>query len=769
MLKNLIVLFSFLMVFQPSAFAQSIQKVEVVGNRKIEKEAILEKIQSKKGTDFKASTVREDILSLFELGFFYNVIVEKEPVSGGLDLKYTVVEKPTVQKFVITGNDELSDDDIKEAIDLKAYEILDNSKVNNAIEKIEKLYEDKGYFLAQVKHKVTPIKKGETVQVEFLITENDKVKVEQINFLGNRDLPASKLQSVMFTKEGSFFSFMSGTGSYKQEAFDQDVRNLTYIYYNEGYVQAKISPPQVYVTPDKKSIYITIKIDEGVQFRVGSIDFSGDMLFPLDELKEDVSLEEGDIFAWDALQKDLKSLQAKYGDLGYAYTNPIPRTRINEKEKLVDLVFEIDKGEKVYFGKFTVKGNTKTRDKVLRREMVIFEGQLYNETKKRESLANIKRLGFFEEVNFVANTPKGKHDIQDIEIQVKERSTGTIQVGAGYASNQGFVLNGQVNQINLLGKGKRLGISVNWSRNEQLGNINYTEPFFRDTQWELGFDLYRKKRSLIDYEEERTGGGVRIGHPLAPYLNAIVGYKLDDTRLDRITEDQQLFPVETTNGITSAVTGRLVYDKRNDRFLPTKGMYADLGLEYAGVGGDRKYTKGTFIFRYYKNLFWDVVWRNNINYGIIQSNVSGRAPPFDQLFLLGGANTLRGYDWFTVGRRVFSQTYLEEFQAANPDVPDDIAQQKARRPFGGEQQFYYQSEIQFPLIKEAGVLGVTFFDIGYADDTLRLSDLKSDVGFGFRWFSPVGPLRFEWGFPLNADEALDEDSVKFQFAIGSPF
>ena len=187
-------------------------------------------------------------------------------------------------------------------------------------------------------------------------------------------------------------------------------------------------------------------------------------------------------------------------------------------------------------------------------------------------------------------------------------------------------------------------------------------------------------------------------------------------------------------------------------------MLADFSLEYAGLGGDRKFTQGNFTFRYYKTLFWELVWRNNLNYGVIQANESGKEPPFDKLYLLGGANTLRGYDWFTIGKRKFSANEFSQ----NPTGDGTV-------PFGGKQQFYYQSELQFPLIKEAGVLGVAFFDIGYADDTIKLEDLKSDVGFGFRWYSPVGPLRFEWGIPLNPDEEYDEDSVKFQFAIGSPF
>ena len=750
------------------ARSEQISKILIRGHKKIEEDAIRNKLVSEEGGNYSLRRVRQDVESLFELGYFYDVQIDRKRGKNGIILTYTVVEKPSVVEIQYKGNVELEDEELQETTELKAYEILDQGRIRKAIEKMEKLYEDKGFFLARIRHEVIPLKDKKSVRLVFEIDENEMVQVKRVTFLGNHQLSSGKLKSVMQTQEGGFFSFLSGSGAYKQDAFDRDLQNLNFLYFEEGFVQVKIDRPQVYVTPDKKGIYITVKIDEGQQFDIGEVDFTGDLLFSTEELGETIKTKSGERYKHSTLLNDLRALQAKYGDLGYAYANPIPRTRVREKDRRVDITFEIDKGNKVYIGRISVKGNSQTRDKVLRRELQIREGELYHETRKRESLANIKRLGFFEEVNFHTSAPKGRLDIMDIEIVVKERNTGTVQVGAGYSSFAKFVFNGQVNQINLLGRGQRLGTSLQLSQQEKLFNINFTEPYLMDTLWEAGFDAYQTIRNVnfSRYDEARTGGAIRIGHPLAPYLRGILRYKYDDTKLTlQENGDEELFPVETANGITSSVTASLIYDKRNDRFEPTKGIFSSVSLEYTGLGGDLKYTKGLATFRYYHNLFWNVTWRNNINYGFVNSNNPSRDVPFNQLFLLGGANTLRGYNWFSVGKRKKSTKAFDEAVAGG----SDNAENDALRPFGGTQQFYYQMEFQFPLIEEAGIRGVLFYDIGNADDSLPLDEFRSDFGFGFRWFSPIGPLRFEWGFPVDRRREFGESGVNFIFQIGSPF
>ncbi len=760
-------------------------KIEIKGNKKIESDAVLARLVSKTGEAYVSDRIRQDVDALFKSGYFYDVRVDRTVNGQTADLVYTVVEKPSVVEINFAGNSEVETDDLREAAGLKAFEILNMNKIREATEKIQKLYEDKGYFLARISPRIENVTEGESVKLTFDIQENDKVKVKRVTFLGNKSISDGRLKAAMQTQEGGFFSFVSGSGAYKQDAFDRDVQLIQYMYFNEGYVQIRVDRPQVYVTPDKKGIYVTIRVEEGDRFKVGTVDFAGDLLFDRDDLFGSVDIDGSGWYAHETLLKDLRTLQAKYGDLGYAYANIIPRTRIRDKDKEVDITFEIDKGNKVYFGRINVVGNSKTRDKVVRRELKVREGELYNETRKRESIAGVQRLGYFDEVNFNSSTPTDNADVMNIDIVVKERNTGSIQIGAGYSTYSNFIFNGQVNQTNLLGKGQKLGVSIDLSSNQSLFNFNFTEPYFLDTEWSLGFDAYQSKRILQQYTETKRGGAVRVGHPLAPYLFGFLRYKLDDTQidLDPVFGDPSLTPVPTPtdpnpkgngNGLTSSATFTLEYDRRNDRFAPTSGVYTSAQIEYAGLGGDKRFTKGFLTGRYYKKVLWDIVLRNNLTYGFIRSNDPSQDPPFNELFLLGGANSLRGYNWFDVGRRRQSSKLFNCYNSATPAAgcpnktgPYPDAYERSFVPYGGTQQIFYNAEFEFPLISEAGIKGVVFYDIGNADDELLLEQLRQDMGFGFRWFSPIGPLRFEWGFPIQRRSG--DPAVNFQFAIGSPF
>jgi outer membrane protein insertion porin family len=554
--------------------------------------------------------------------------------------------------------------------------------------------------------------------------------------------------------------------------FERDTQILRFVYWNQGYVQAKIDRPQVTVSPDKKNIFITIHVEEGDQYEVGEVDFAGDILFPKEELFESIKIDNNGVFAYDILQKDISELTAKYGDLGYAYANVIPRTAFNAKERKVSLIFEFDKGSKVYFGRINMVGNSKTRDKVIRRELKINEGELYNETRRRQSLENIQRLGYFDEVNFKTSIDPDNTDVMNVDVSVKERNTGQIQLGAGYGTSQGFTLQGSINQANFLGKGQNLGASLNLSNTGNFYNLSFTEPFFNDTLWSVGTDLYQSANTArVDYDENHRGGAVRFGHPLAEYTRAFVRYKYDDTTLatkydlNGPVTDTDLFPLGTASGVTSSVTGTLEFDTRNDRQMPSRGTFSSASLEYAGLGGDLKFTRASGSYRYYKNLFWDLVWRNNIQFARIDG-LDGKQVPFSELYLLGGPYSLRGFRTYRVGKMKFSNKIYQELIAAG--TAEEDARARARRFFGGTQQGMYQTELQFPLVKEAGIMGAAFFDAGAADDELTSDSFYTDVGFGLRWYSPIGVLRFEWGFPLNRNSQY-HDAAVFEFSIGPSF
>lgn len=343
------------------AQAANVEEIRILGNKKIEKAAILEKLSSRVGRPRNMANVKKEVKELFATGYFQDIEVEeKSGKKGGVVLVYSVKEKPSIISVSYDGNSELDDDELSELTKIKVYEIIDYGKITRGVSDIQKAYEEKGYFLAKVSYEVKPDPKGQGVSVKFIVEENDQVLVKRVSFIGNNHMPSSDLKSKMFTQEGGFFSALSGSGTYKQDAFDKDVQLISFLYFNEGYVQAKVSRPEVTVTPDKKGIYISIRVEEGEQFNTGDVSFSGDILFPTEELNEAVTIDDSQTFVYETVQADLRTLQAKYGDLGYAYANIIPRTFVREKERKVDIVYEFDKGNKVYFGTINVVGNSKT-------------------------------------------------------------------------------------------------------------------------------------------------------------------------------------------------------------------------------------------------------------------------------------------------------------------------------------------------------------------------------------------------------------------------
>lgn len=758
-----------------------VRAISIEGLKKIEKDAVLAKLISRVEEPYLEKNVEQDIQALFKMGYFVQIEVSKDRVAGGMKLNYKIIEKPTVAEITFEGNGEIKSEELQTQSGLKQYEVINYTKIQDAVVKLLKSYEDKGYYLVKIEPVVEDIKKDETVRIKFSITESDKVKVKKITFIGNKNLKDSYLKNDprFFTKEAGYFSFISSSGSYKQEAFDNDIQVLRYLYWNLGYLQVKIDRPLVTVTPDKKSIYVTYYIDEGEQYSVGEVDFAGDLLFSKSELYESTKIKDNGIFSVEVMRRDITELQAKYGDLGYAFANVIPRYNFHEKEKKVDLVFEFDKGQKVYFGEIIVTGNSKTRDKVVRRELKIEEGELYNETRKRRSLENVQRLGFFEEVNFKTSTPPDAPTVLNIEIVVKERNTGQIQLTAAYGSTQGFSLGGSVIQNNFRGMGQALEARVNASKNQQDYKLSLTDPYFNDTLWSAGFDVfYLDSRERINYDLKKIGGNIRFGHPIfGDYTRAYVRYKLDKTDLyaNQYT-DPIIFPLETARGITSSATLTLEYDTRNDRMFPSKGIYTDVSYERAGLGGDLRYQEFSSRFRFFVNPFWDVVWRNNLSYSNIQPLDGDGTVPFSELYQMGGPYTLRGYGASTVGKRTYSQLRYDAIgnNNGNPFYNPTLAANPAERLkasnliVGGTKQALFQTELQFPLIKEAGLSGVFFYDVGQAYDEISSSNLLSDVGMGFRWMSPLGLLRFEWGWPLQTDD-YNSNGVNFEFSIGPPF
>lgn len=749
--------------------------VEVRGNKKIETAAVLQKVHTKPQSLLSKEIVREDIRSIFSLGFFDNIEALEEDAPGGVKVVFVVKEKPIVSKIEFEGLDALEKDDIKDLILIKEYEVLDLAKVNSSIEKLTQKYEEKGYYLADVRYEVVPDDKRNEAVLKFHVEENDKIQVKKINIIGNKVMSGDDLKKVMQTKEGGPFSWISGGGSYREAIFERDISAMGFYYGTMGYVRARFGKPEVTVSPDKKWIYITFYVDEGQQYFVGDVDFNGELLFTREELKEDLKLVKGDIFNTEILRRETLKYTEKYSDLGYAFANVIPQPNIHDDTKTVDVNFEVDRGEKVYIGKIVVTSNTRSKDKVIRRELTFFEGELFNGTKKRESRENVVRLGFFDSVEFHQSTSKTAPNVVDIEVKVKERSTGQLVIGAGYATgNIGFTAQAQLSQNNFLGNGQVASLSAMLQTGDggkYEYNLSFQEPYVGASLWSLGGDLYQLRRqvayltNISSYNEIKTGADIKLGHPVFEFTQLFLTYKLENSYVNHSTIiDKTIFPNRLMNGYTSSLGASIVFDKRDDRYDPREGYYWSAGSDFAGLGGDRHYLRTALNAKYFHPLFWDFIFRLNLTGGNISSLGTDQVPP-NELYVMGGLFSLRGYDFLSVGPTQRISSNLEDLspdaRKANPAL--------AGQPItvGGHNQVLANAEIEFPILKEARLRGVFFFDAGNAfDDWRALSQPKLllDIGWGFRWFTPIGPLRFEFGYPINKG-----GETKFFFTIGPAF
>jgi outer membrane protein insertion porin family len=739
--------------------ARTVSGIEVRGNKRIERDAVIGKLVTKPGQELTSEGVRQDIQALFGMGFFDDIEVTGEPREGNrVDLTYTVRERPVIAKIEFEGNERLTTSDIKEVTKVKEWSILDVNKVREDTAAIQKHYEDKGFYLAKVSFDVKQLAPDQ-VELVYKINDYDKVQIKKITFLNNRRFSDTQLKAALGeTREGGFWSFLSGSGNFKESSFKQDLQRLTLWYLDHGYVKFKYENPVVTVSDDKKWLYISIYVDEGEQYSMGQIDFSGDLLFSKEELGSEITLGTGQTFSVTKRNADIQRLTEKYQDLGYAFTNVVPQMKMDDEKRIVDVNYGFEKGNLVYFGEINVLGNTKTHDKVIRRELRIHEGELYSGTRLRVSRENVERLGYFApgEVVFNTVTPKGKNDVVNVEITVKERSTGTITLGAGYGSIQKFFFTTTISEINLLGRGQQISLSAQYAADKisKSFNLGFTDPYAFDTRWSMGFDLFSVSLPIPNrYTTRKLGFDLRFGYPIADYVNGYLTYKNEGLQISDIQDpNEDLADIAADSGILSSVVLSVVRDKRNNRFETTDGNYQSASVETAGLGGDKKFIKWNLNNRYYRRLVGDLVLRNSTEVGQLYGLDDRRLPPSER-FYLGGPNNMKGYDLFLLG----------------PTALDSLGR---RRPLGGVFQTFSLFELEYPLIREAGLKWVMFYDIGntfgrFPDGSQEAFVLRQDAGFGIRWFSPIGPLRFEWGFPIA--RRPEDTSPVFAFFIGPPF
>ncbi|MCO4792750.1 MAG: outer membrane protein assembly factor BamA [Bacteriovoracaceae bacterium] len=721
------------------------------GTKKVEKEAIIEKISARPGMMLDNYLLKSDIEKIYAMKFFEHVEAHQRRKGNKSILEFVVREKPIISKIIFDGNDEVDDDDLKETLKTKEFAILDVNTIKTDVQAMQKLFEEKGFYLASVNFELK--KSGlESRDLVFKIKEFDKVRVKKVVFLGNKAFADSELKDIMETREEGLFSGMSGSGNFKEFNFQTDIERIKFFYKSKGYLQVTVGTPEITVSEDKKWVFITIKTNEGPMFSINELSFQGEVLFPDEELTEKISLKTGDTYSEELLRKDIQLLTELYQDEGYAFANVLRTLHVVPGENKVDVEFSFEKGKIAYFGKINIKGNTKTRDKVIRRELKIREGSRFSGSSLRRSKDNVNRLGFFEPGSVVFNTvsPKGKDDVLDVDVSVKERNTGQISLGAGYSTATGGFFQGSIAQNNFRGLGQTLNFTLSISDTSKTYNLGFTEPYLMDTKWTAGGDIFSTENEASDsFSYKRNGFDLRVGYPILDYTRLFVTYKWEDTRIKAL-EDPTI-DEDVENGVASSIRGTMITDERNNKFEPSDGHYLSIATEYAGLGFDKKWFKNEADFRFFEKLWGDLVFRGRYFVGKME-RVDGQAVPRSEKYTLGGARNLRGYSFEEIGPK---KTVIDP---ATGRV----------RTFNSGSLFttYTQIELEHPLAREAGLKWVLFFDAGDASDPQNLS-IKADYGFGFRWFSPIGVLRFEFGYPLNKEDA--DAGSQFHFDIGQLF
>lgn len=768
--------------FQPPPLPEGeVIEIQIEGTRRVESLAVRNVLGTQVGDSLNRAQLRRDILAIRRLRargtpYFEDVQIAVESTDDGLVLTYIVREKPVVAFFeyrFVEGSE--LEDDIEEVVDIRVGDVFDLADVRDNMRKIEELYREESYFLAEVDFQWVDRPDGD-VDLTFIITEYEEVEVRRVVFVGNENIPSEDLQSIIATRPGDILGFLSGAGVFSEMEFANDRRRVRAYYYDQGYIDAEVSEPSVELSRDLTEVFVTIPVVEGEQYSIRSLDVAGDMLIPADELMaEFVQTEPGDVFSSTAVRRDMERISTFYRDDGFAHVNVNLGMRRDEDNLDVAVTYDIQQGEPVYIRNIRIIGNATTRDEVIRRELRILESDLYSGTAIRISRARVERLGFFESVE-IREVSIQEPNLMDLEIEVAERPTGQFQVGAGFSSVENFIATATVSQNNLFGRGQTLSLQMSISSLRTIFSLGFTEPYFFGTRWQFGFEVFNRELLYTDFTRRAIGFNVTVGHPITDDVTIALTYQLEGVDVEpggRSGRRDRHFNNLFQGGRTSSIQTTLLWDTRNNRLFPTSGFMQRGSVELAEefLASENQFVRLTLISRWYLELFSTVVLKFNANLGIIATTDPQIPVPIFERFFLGGPNNVRGFERAT----------LSPTEPVSGD-PSDPSAYLVGFPIGGNKNLFFNLEIEFPIVDAIGLRGVVFADAGNAfdedqsfslmpdvfddDDTTGFQDnLRTSIGFGLRWISPLGPLRFEWGFPLSPLDS--EETSVFEFSLGN--
>jgi|LNFM01.1.fsa_nt_gb outer membrane protein insertion porin family len=777
-------------------------------------------VRTRVGVCYDRARLQQDARALWNTGFFHDVQVAVETADeGGVEVRFVIVERPSIGTVRFEGHDAVEEEKLRETVDLREGAVLNESAVRRNVQRLRDLYAEKGYFLAEVRYEIVRRTDADNESdVVYRIRENAQVQVRAVNFVGNHNITDDELRGSIQTQAAGFFSFLTSTGTYREETFRNDIDLLHAAYYDRGYLNVEIGTPRIALSADRRWLDITLPVREGPRYRVGrvglqEVDEDNNEIDPLGgrrRVREMLHFNPGDWFSRQTIGRDILALQTYYRDAGYANVEVRPDVQPHPEQQSVDLVFKIQRGQLTTIHRIVIRGNTKTADRVIRRELAIIEGERYSETRYQDSRRRVMSLGFFERVDLSTETVEGRPDRVIVNVEVTEKPTGTFQVGAGVSSVETFILTAQIQQQNLFGRGQGFSLQAQVSPLRQIFAFRFVEPYLLDSNWTGAVDIYNTLRAFANFSRTATGASLSTGYPLLgtndvrlnlSYTGEYVGVNrggastlLNGTQANvNITLNPPVTGV-FRSGFASTLGVSLTADTRDNRIQATSGIFARIGLDWsdrllgsfspdAGSDGNNtpfEYFRATAAFQFYLPLFAGIIFKSRINGGLIVSR-NDQGVPLAERFFLGGILDVRGYRLRTLGPVV------------TPGATVDPQPQFLNFNIGGNAMFFYNTEIEFPVpfIERVGLRGVVFHDAGntwnlegrwcerprtFESDPSPLVSacgfnptlLRTSVGFGLRWFSPLGLLRFEWGFPLVRALSYEDPSV-FEFTIGNSF
>lgn len=729
------------------ALAETIQSIQVSGNKRIETETVIANLPLKVGDSFDDLQLNQALKDLFATGYFADVQIHRR----GKDLVIEVIENSLINRISFEGNSKLKDDKLTEEIQLRPREVLSRTKIQAAQQRILEIYRRLGRFDATVEPKVIRLEENR-VDLVFEINEGEVTYVRKINFIGNKHFSSSRLEDQLFTKRKRWFRLWASDDTFDPDRFIADQQNLQQYYFDMGYPDFRLISAVAELSPDHKDFYLTFTIEEGEKYTYGKVDVVSHLKqVNAAELKSFIGIQSGDQFSRKQIENTATTLNNHVGTYGYAFADIQPRIEKNRAKKTVDLIFEVREGPRVYIERIDILGNDRTRDEVIRRELSLLEGDAYNATKIKKAEKNLKDLGYFKKSEVVTEQGSAP-DKARLVVKVEEQPTGEMGVAAGFSTLDGILGNIKFSERNFMGTGRIVHANLTLARRMQEFDVGITDPYFLGYNLEAGVDLFRLRSTRLSHYVSATNGiSPHIAYAITEYLGQTISYTLKDDHVSHIASDASDFIKQQAGKfITSAIAQTLAYDRRDSRIDPTSGYVVSLSNQYAGLGGKVNYLKNSVGASWFYSPIEDVVLNVRGAIGDIERVGNKTIRIVDSIQL--GADTFRGFAWGGIGPR------------------DRITGD----PLGATRFWTGTVETLFPigLPNEFGVKGAVFTDFGTSwkpgvrgPQVIDKRSIRASIGVGLSWTSPFGPLKIDYAIPVKKQRF--DDTQRFLFGFSS--